>query len=145
VRPNLKFFIAGGVIALAVGYLVLMGVQGTTVYFLTVSELQARGPAAQNQVFRVSGNLIPGTLTHESSGLGIHFQIADPISAAALPVVYRAARYRTSLGTTSRSSPKASSTHRARLRPTTYWQNVHRSSKARRLTSTTIKRRPRNG
>ncbi|HEV7664580.1 MAG TPA: cytochrome c maturation protein CcmE [Chloroflexota bacterium] len=88
-RPNLKFFIAGGVIALAVGYLVLMGVQGTTVYFLTVSELQARGPAAQNQVFRVSGNLIPGTLTHESSGLGIHFQIADPISAAALPVVYR--------------------------------------------------------
>src|SRR5438270_6186047 len=65
-----------------------MGLQGTTVYFLTVSELQARGPAAQNQVFRVSGNLVPGTLTRETSGLGIQFLIADPNSQP-LPVVYR--------------------------------------------------------
>ena len=64
--PNLKFFVAGGVIALAVVYLVMMGLQGTTVYFLTVSELQAKGPAGQNQLFRVSGNLVPGSLVHES-------------------------------------------------------------------------------
>jgi cytochrome c-type biogenesis protein CcmE len=86
--PNLKFFVAGGVIALAVAYLVLMGLQGTTVYFLTVSELQAKGPAAQNQVVRVSGNLVPGTLVKENGGLGIHFLIADPASQP-LPVVYR--------------------------------------------------------
>jgi cytochrome c-type biogenesis protein CcmE len=85
---NLKFFLAGGVIALAVGYLILMGLQGTTVYFLTVSELQAKGPAAQNQVFRVSGNLIPGTLTRDTSGTGIQFLISDPTSQP-LPVVYR--------------------------------------------------------
>ena len=85
---SLKFFIAGGVVALAVVYLVLMGLQGTTVYFLTVSELQAKGSAAQNQMFRVSGNLVPGTLARDSSGLGIHFQIADPGSPP-LPVVYR--------------------------------------------------------
>jgi cytochrome c-type biogenesis protein CcmE len=85
---NVKFFVAGGVIALAVAYLVLMGLQGTTVYFLTVSELQAKGPAAQNQLYRVSGMLVPGTLTRESSGLGIHFLIADPDSSP-LPVVYR--------------------------------------------------------
>src|SRR2546430_1756175 len=78
---NLKFFVAGGVIALAVAYLVLMGLQGTTVYFLTVSELQAKGPAAQNQLYRVSGMLVPGTLSRESSGLGIHFQIADDASS----------------------------------------------------------------
>jgi len=85
---NLKFFIAGGVIVLAVAYLVMMGLQGSTVYFLTVSELQAKGPAAQNQLYRVSGMLVPGTLNHESSGLGIHFQIADDASSP-LPVVYR--------------------------------------------------------
>lgn len=85
---NLKFFVAGGVIALAVAYLVLMGVQGTTVYFLTVGELHAKGPAAQNQLYRVSGMLVPGTLMRESSGLGIHFEIADRGSAP-LPVVYR--------------------------------------------------------
>ena len=85
---QIKFFIAGGVIALAVAYLVLMGVQGSTVYFLTVGELQAKGPAAHNQLYRVSGILVPGTLTKESSGLGINFQIADP-SSAPMRVVYR--------------------------------------------------------
>ncbi len=85
---NLKFFVAGGVIALAVAYLVTMGVQGTTVYFLTVSELQAKGASAQNQIFRVSGNLVPGTLARDSSGLGIQFLIADPTSTP-LSVVYR--------------------------------------------------------
>ena len=38
---NLKFIIAGGVIVLAVAYLITMGLQGTTQYFLTVSELKA--------------------------------------------------------------------------------------------------------
>jgi cytochrome c-type biogenesis protein CcmE len=85
---NLKFFIAGGVIALAVAYLVLMGLQGTTVYFLTVSELQAKGAAAHNQLYRVSGNLVPGTLAKDSSGLGIHFAISD-LTSQPLPVVYR--------------------------------------------------------
>jgi cytochrome c-type biogenesis protein CcmE len=88
---NLKFIIAGGVIALAVAYLVLMGVQGATVYFLTVGELQAKGPAAQNQLFRVSGNLVPGTLARDANGVGIHFLIADAVASPAstpLPVVY---------------------------------------------------------
>jgi cytochrome c-type biogenesis protein CcmE len=90
---NAKFAIAGGVIALAVAYLVLMAIQGTTVYFLTVGELQARGPSAQNQVFRVSGMLIPGTLARETGGGGIQFEIADigetGQTSSALPVVYR--------------------------------------------------------
>jgi len=81
--------VAGGVIALAVAYLVIMGLQGSTVYFLTVGELQAKGPAAQNQLYRVSGMLVPGTLTKETSGLGIHFEIADAGVPTALPVVYR--------------------------------------------------------
>lgn len=85
---NVKFFVAGGVIALAVAYLVMMGLQGTTVYFLTVSELQAKGPAAQNQLYRVSGNLVPGSLVKDNGGLGVHFLIADPGSSP-LPVVYK--------------------------------------------------------
>ncbi len=85
---NVKFIVAGGVIALAVAYLVLMGVQAGTVYFLTVSELQAKGPAAQNQLYRVSGNLVPGTLAKDSTGLGVHFLIAD-VDSSPLPVVYR--------------------------------------------------------
>jgi cytochrome c-type biogenesis protein CcmE len=85
----LKFVIAGGVIALAVAYLVTMGLQGTTVYFLTVSELQTRGAAAQNQMFRVSGNLVPGTLARDASGLGISFSIADTAATRPLSVTYK--------------------------------------------------------
>lgn len=84
----MKFLVAGGVIALAVAYLVMMGLQGTTVYFLTVSELQGKGAAAQNQVYRVSGNLVPGSLVRDGGGLSIHFQIADATSQP-LNVVYR--------------------------------------------------------
>jgi cytochrome c-type biogenesis protein CcmE len=84
---NAKFFVAGGVIALAVAYLVVMAIQGTTVYFLTVNELYDRG--SSGQVYRVSGMLVPGSLARDSSGLGINFQIADAGSTKALPVVYR--------------------------------------------------------
>ena len=86
---NLKFIVAGGVIALAVAYLVIMGLQGNTQYFLTVSELQARGTTAQNQVLRVSGTLIPGSLQHEADGLSVQFLIADPAAAVPLTVTYR--------------------------------------------------------
>lgn len=86
---NLKFLIAGGVIALSVAFLVTMGLQGTSVYFFTVSELQAKGNSVQNQMVRVSGNLVPGSLTRESSGLAIRFLIADEAAASPLPVVYK--------------------------------------------------------
>jgi cytochrome c-type biogenesis protein CcmE len=85
---NLKFIVAGGVIALAVAYLVIMGLQGNTQYFLTVSELQARGTAAQNQVLRVSGTLIPGSLQRQSDGLSVQFLIADPAASVPLTVMY---------------------------------------------------------
>ena len=87
---TVKFVLAGGAIALAVAYLVVMGLQSSTVYFLTVSELRARGPAAQNQLYRVSGTLVPGTLVRGGVDTGIHFQIADPdATAMPLPVTYR--------------------------------------------------------
>jgi cytochrome c-type biogenesis protein CcmE len=83
---QLKFLIAAGVIALAVAYLVTMGLQGTTVYFLTVSEIQARGTSASNQMLRVSGILVPGSLAHDASGIGISFLIADPTASTPLTV-----------------------------------------------------------
>jgi len=86
---NLKFIVAGGVIALAVAYLITMGLQGTTQYFLTVSELQAQGAAMQNQTLRVSGTLVPGSLEHDADGLSVHFLIADPAAVTPLTVTYR--------------------------------------------------------
>lgn len=86
---NLKFVVAGGVIALAVAYLVTMGLRGTTEYFLTVSELQAKGASAQNQVLRVSGTLIPGSLQRQDDGLSVQFLIADAAATTPLSVTYK--------------------------------------------------------
>jgi len=46
-------------------------------------------PSAQNQVLRVSGTLIPGSLQRESDGLSVQFLIADAAAAAPLTVTYR--------------------------------------------------------
>jgi cytochrome c-type biogenesis protein CcmE len=86
---SLKIALAGGVIALAVAYLVTMGLQGTTVYFLTVSELQAKGASASHQIVRVSGNLVPGSLSRDASGLGIQFLISDAAATTPLNVTYK--------------------------------------------------------
>ena len=89
-RRNAKFIAAGVVIALAVAYLIVAGLQSSSVYFLTVGELQARGSSAQSQLIRVSGNLVPGSLMRESNGLAVRFSIADPSGGtSALPVMYR--------------------------------------------------------
>ena len=84
---NLKFILAGAVIVVAVAYLVIMGLQNSAVYFLTVGELQAKGSAAQNQLYRVSGNLVPGSLTHSNDGLSVEFQIADATPGASAPLM----------------------------------------------------------
>ncbi len=85
---NLKIVVAGAALALAVAYLVIVGLQSSTVYFLTVSELQAKGAAEQGQEVRVSGNLVPGSLVRGGDAPLVQFQIADPTSGP-LPVVYR--------------------------------------------------------
>lgn len=90
-----KVWIAGGVMALAVGYMIVLGLQNNTEYFLTVGELEARGPTAQNQVVRVSGTLVPGTMARAVDATGVQFAIADGVDATgsnALPVVYQGAQ-----------------------------------------------------
>jgi cytochrome c-type biogenesis protein CcmE len=96
--------VAGGVIALAVAYLVMMGLQGATVYFLTVSELQARGASAQNQVLRVSGTLVPGSLMRDADGLSVHFLIADPAASTPLTVTYKGGQVPDTMADTSASN-----------------------------------------
>ena len=88
---SVKLFVAGGAIVLAVAYLIVMATQGASVYFLTVSELEMRGADAQNQTFRVSGILVPGTLVKDGANPGIQFQIADDTSRP-LAVTYRGAQ-----------------------------------------------------
>jgi len=83
---NLKFAIAGGVFLLAVGYLVLTGMQNNAVYYLTVSELTAQPNLAGRQV-RVAGNVAPGSVEKTNGGLALRFIVQD--ASGSFPVVYK--------------------------------------------------------
>jgi cytochrome c-type biogenesis protein CcmE len=83
----MKFAIAGSVLVLAVGYLVLTGMQNTTVYYLTVGELQSRGAAALGRPVRVAGNVTPGSVEKLNGGLALRFTVED--ESGSFPVVYK--------------------------------------------------------
>lgn len=84
---QVKFLAAGGVLVLSVAYLILTSLSSTSMYYLTVAELMARGAQAQGQAVRVAGNVAPGTVLRGAGGLELRFTMQD--GSGALPVVYR--------------------------------------------------------
>src|SRR5690606_39220633 len=82
-----KLFAAGGVLALAVAYLVLTSLSTTTVYYLTVAELLGAKAPAPGQMVRVAGIVTPGSVIREDGGLSVRFTMHD--DSGSLPVVYR--------------------------------------------------------
>lgn len=84
---NVKLTVASAVLVMAVGYLVLTGLQTTSVYYLTVGELTSQAPAIGRPV-RVAGNVAPGSVEKLNGGLGLRFVVAD--GSGSFPVVYNA-------------------------------------------------------
>jgi cytochrome c-type biogenesis protein CcmE len=84
---HMKFVIAGGVLALAIGYLVLTGMQSTAVYYLTVGELKSNGASAIGRPVRVAGNVAPGSVEKTNGGLALQFLVQD--ESGTFPVVYK--------------------------------------------------------
>jgi cytochrome c-type biogenesis protein CcmE len=85
-RPLLpmRFLVGGAVVLLAVTYLAYVSLGTATVYYLTVGELQARGPSAE--LVRVAGQVEPGSIVREAAGRSVRFVVSD--GAARLPVTY---------------------------------------------------------
>ena len=75
-KGKLKFIIAIVLIAGALSYLVFAGVKDTMVYYLTISELEAKTPSIYGDRVRVSGTVVPGTIVKDSDG-NLKFRITD--------------------------------------------------------------------
>ena len=75
-KGKLKFIIAIVLIAGALSYLVFAGVKDTMVYYLTISELEAKTPSIYGDRVRVSGTVVPGTIVKDSAG-NLKFSITD--------------------------------------------------------------------
>jgi cytochrome c-type biogenesis protein CcmE len=76
-RKNVKVAIAFGVVVASVIFLLLSGLQDTMVYFITVSELQAKGDEAFQKSYRVEGIVVPGSLQSNENRLEFTFLIED--------------------------------------------------------------------
>lgn len=81
-----KLLLGAFVVLGAIGFFVFYNLQGTQQYFLTLSELKARGPLASQQAVRVGGNLLPDSTHINTKAVTAQFTLTDGTNA--LPVDY---------------------------------------------------------
>ncbi len=84
---KLKFIIGGIIIVLVIGYLVYTGVQDTMIYYMTPTELLAKGEAVYGQGVRASGRIKDGSIDWDPKTLELKFILVDDKNS--IPVHYR--------------------------------------------------------
>ena len=87
IRP--RFFIGGGLIVLAIGYLIFSSIRTTSEYYLTVPEVAARQTELGGQAIRVAGRVKPGNIDWNPNSLTLKFEIVpipDVDAATVKPV-----------------------------------------------------------
>jgi cytochrome c-type biogenesis protein CcmE len=77
---KLKLLIGVAVIAACVGYLLYGGIQETIVFFVTPSELHAKGTSAYGKSLRLGGLVKEGSWTNEPGTLAHMFELVDHTS-----------------------------------------------------------------
>lgn len=59
------------------GYLIYGGLDDNLVYFLTPSELQAKGDSAYGKPVRLGGMVVPGSVKWNAEAIDLRFTLAD--------------------------------------------------------------------
>jgi cytochrome c-type biogenesis protein CcmE len=59
------------------GYLIYGGLDDNLVYFLTPSELTAKGDSAHGKPVRLGGMVVPGTVKWDAEAIDLRFTLAD--------------------------------------------------------------------
>ena len=78
VRTHRMWLLMAGVVFLMVlGYLGFVAFQSASAYYLTVSELTAKGADAYDKNLRVNGKLDPTSFERDPNGTLIHFSLTD--------------------------------------------------------------------
>ncbi len=77
-RRRVTVFVVFTVVIGVIGYLIISGFNDTTVaYYQKVDELKALGVSAEGKSFRVSGQVIAGTVVRAEDGLSMTFSIDE--------------------------------------------------------------------
>jgi len=85
-----RYFISGGILAVAVSLLVYASLGGAVSYYLTVSELLDRGSELHGERIRVAGKVIANSIEWDADTIELRFVITE--GGDDLLVVYRGAR-----------------------------------------------------
>jgi cytochrome c-type biogenesis protein CcmE len=85
-----KFIFGGILVTLVIGYLIFTSIQGSTAPYLTVAELQGKGPAIYERNVRVAGVIQGESIDWDAQDLVLRFEIAD--DRRRLPVIYKGLR-----------------------------------------------------
>ncbi len=72
-----KFIVGGVIISLTIGYLVYAGVRDTQVYYMTPTEVMAKGEAIYGQGVRISGRIEDGSINWDPRELELSFVLVD--------------------------------------------------------------------
>ncbi len=72
-----KFIVGGVLIAAAIAYLIVIGVQSTAAYFLTVDELYEKGESLHDRTVRVAGKVDEQSIAYNNRDLIINFDVTS--------------------------------------------------------------------
>ena len=86
-NKKVKFIVGGGLIALAIVYLIYAGISSNSAYFLTVDELYAKGESMQNRTVRVAGMVDAETIDFNNRELILTFDVTSE-TGERMPVVF---------------------------------------------------------
>lgn len=84
---SLKFILGGLVMLGIIGYVMFNSFQSNTVYYYTLSELQAQRAQLSGQTIRVNGALDKSSIQNDQKNLVLEFNMTE--ENLVLPVVYR--------------------------------------------------------
>ncbi len=76
-KRRLKIIVVSSIVLSIIGYLTYTGIRDTMAYYLTVSELLAKGPSGENVGLRVAGEVIPDSVQWNPKDLKLSFRIRD--------------------------------------------------------------------
>ena len=80
-RPARSLALGGLLIAAALGFILYQGLASNLVYYITPSELLAKGPSANGQSFRLGGQVKPGSVHWNPTTEVLAFVLQDPKSS----------------------------------------------------------------
>jgi len=82
-----RLILAAGIVIAAFIYLIIGGLRGAIVYYITPSELLAQGTTAIGKTVRLGGQVVPGSKQWNAASLDLRFRLSD--GTGSVPVAHR--------------------------------------------------------